>query len=218
MSETVTTFKLDSPEVAIPMDRDEFYREQIQEFKNNGKPSRAVGIVDIFLFDIKGELFVQKRSDGKAHNAGMFDKSLGGHIQFGDSPNYTTMVESVQELQVPSITLNSEEDFIKTYGVLEEYLDTIAVVRLLDEKIGYYVKMIHGEKIVIANKKHLYIGIYDGSTKTVDREAKGVILYTLEDLKKEIKANPNLFTHDLAHYLNKYEDDMKKTLKKLKVL
>jgi len=68
-SETITTYRIDKPDVAIPMDRAEFYIEQITRFETGQKPTQAVGIVNLFIFDSQGELFVQKRSDHKTHNA-----------------------------------------------------------------------------------------------------------------------------------------------------
>ncbi len=103
MSDLITTYNLDDrPDIVWPMDRKEFYRGQVEAFKKFGKPTKAIAVVSIFLFNEHGELLVQKRSNEKAHNPGLLDKSIGGHIQIGDSPQYTVMVETVQELQVPS--------------------------------------------------------------------------------------------------------------------
>jgi hypothetical protein len=35
MSEIVNTFKLDNLDLLIPMARDDFYKEQVEEFKTN---------------------------------------------------------------------------------------------------------------------------------------------------------------------------------------
>ena len=160
MSETITTYKIDNPEVAIPMDRDEFYREQVQLFEKGEKPNKAVSIVNIFIFDSSGELFVQKRSDNKAHNAGLLDKAIGGHITFGDQSDYTVMVETIQELQVPSIVQRTDGDFIKTYNLLHDHLNTIAVVKHVDSRIYEMKKDIKGTQVPILNKVNLYFDIY----------------------------------------------------------
>ena len=204
MAETITTYKKDNMEVAIPMDRVEFYAQQVQNFESAKNPEFAVGIINIFMFDSGGEIYIQKRSDNKAHNPGMFDKTIGGHIRFGDSNDYTVMVETVQELQVPSITLRTEEDFIKTYNLLRDYLATVAIVKHIDTQTLELKKNIKGKNIPILNKVHLYFGIYNGAVKTVDREAKGVLLYSLEDLEKDMEASPNLFTDDLRVLITKY--------------
>lgn len=216
MSETITTYNLGNLDVAIPMDRNEFYKEQIENFEKGEKPTRAVGIINIFIFDETGELFVQKRSDNKTHNAGMLDKTIGGHITYGDSNDYTVMVETVQELQVPSITLSTDEDFKKTYHLLNDYLNTVAVIKHIDTQAIELNKKIKGNEVPVLNKVHLYFGIYTGAVKTVDREAKGVLLYTLEDLEKEMKEFPNIFTDDLKQLIRRYRPEIAQFIKSIK--
>ena len=213
MSEQVTTYLLNNPSIDIPMDRDEFYAEQIAAFKETGEPTRAVGTIAIFIFDEQGELYLQKRSDSKFHNPGFMDKSIGGHIQYGDSDDYTVMVETVQELQVPSIVLRTDEDFRKTHKVLKSYLNTISLIKQIDTRIFKFERLINGEKIVIANKINVFFGLYQGAIKTVDREAKGVLLYPIDDLAKEMAASPDRFTHDLHVLFRDYREKMEKFIK-----
>ena len=208
MSETITTFEAESPVTAVPMDRDKFYHEQIELSEKGIKPTNAVAIVDVLMFDSKGEIFIQKRSNTKAHNPGLFDKSMGGHVRFGDTTDYTVMVETVQELQIPSIVLRNDHDFVKTLDLLEEYLNSIAVVKHVGTKNLTLVKKIKSKDVPVVNRLDLYLGVYNGSVKTVDREAKGIILYSLDDLKESIKTAPSLFTHDIAMFIEKYHDQI----------
>lgn len=213
MSETIITYSLDEKDVAIPMNRDEFYNEQIEIFKKNKKPTKAVEIIEVILFNEKGELIVQKRSDTKRHNASLLDKSIGGHIQYGDSPDYTVMVETVQELQIPSIVLRTGNDFKKTYKLLSSYLNTIAIIKHIETKFYNSKRIFDSDEITIANKKNIYMGVYDGAVKTVDMEAKGILFYDLEDLKKELKSFPDIFTNDLHFLMKEYGTDMENFVK-----
>lgn len=208
MSEIINTYKLDDPETPIPMGRDEFYAEQVKKSKEGVKPDRANEIIDIFIFNSSQELLVQKRSYDKAHNPGLLDKSIGGHVRFGDTPDYTVMVETVQELQTPSIVLKNTEDFKKTLILLNEYLTTIAIIKHSKSKIYILSKIIDGKKVTVANKIHAYFGIYDGSIKTVDREAKGVLFYTIDELKEEMKKFPKTFTDDMHALVPAYKDEI----------
>ncbi len=209
MSEIINTYLLDDPETIIPMERSEFYSEQIKIFKETGKPTRANDIVDIFIFNREKELLVQKRSYDKGHNPGLLDKSIGGHIRYGDTPDYTVMVETVQELQTPSIVLKNTEDFKKTIKLLDDYLTTIAIVKHSRTKIYIMEKIIKGEVIKIANKVHVYFGIYDGSIRPVDREAKGILFYTMEELEDEMEKFPNTFTYDMHVLIKELKSEIK---------
>lgn len=134
MSEIVTTYLLDDLDQPMPMGRDEFYDSQIECAKKGEKPNRAVAIVDVLLFTLDGEVIIQKRSSNKRHNAGLLDKSLGGHITFGDTPDFTVMTETLQELEIAAIVLDSEEDFKKTFRLLRNHLKNTALVQFVESK------------------------------------------------------------------------------------
>ncbi len=208
MSEIVNTYILDDPWTVIPMSRDDFYAEQIAVSKNGGQPTRAVDIADIFIFNLQGELLLQKRSYDKAHNPGLLDKSIGGHMRHGDTADYTVMVETVQELQTPSIVLKNDEDFQKTFKLLHEYLSTVAIIKHVHAKLYNLNKDVKGEQVTIANKAHVYFGVYNGRVRPVDREAKGILWYSLAEIDKEMKTAPQTFTHDLHVLLKVLRDEM----------
>ncbi|MBU1039118.1 NUDIX domain-containing protein [Patescibacteria group bacterium] len=208
MSEILSTFLLEDVERSIPMERDEFYKEQTEVFKKVGKPTRACEIVHVLIFNSHGELLLQKRSYDKNHNAGLLDKSVGGHIRYGDTADYSVMVETVQELQTPSIVLKNDDDFKKTLVLLSDYLSTIAVVKHSHSKIYNLKRVISGETIIIANKLHAYFGLYDGSIKPVDREASGVLFYSLANLDKEMISLPEAFTSDMHILLKELRSEI----------
>ncbi|MFH1597776.1 MAG: NUDIX domain-containing protein [Patescibacteria group bacterium] len=216
MSEILNTFLLTDPETAVPMDRDDFYKEQIAIAKKTGKPTRAAEVVSVLIFNSSEELLVQKRNYHKAHNPGLLDKSIGGHVRYGDTANYSVMVETVQELQTPSIVLKNLNDFNKTLNLLDEYLTTIAIVKHSLTELQIWDRIVDGKKVKMVNKVNAYFGIYDGSIKAVDREAKGVLFYTLDELDQEIKAQPETFTHDLRVLVDALRPDIEEFLKFLR--
>jgi hypothetical protein len=136
------------------------------------------------------------------------DKSIGGHISAWDDANYTVMVESVQELQVPSLVLNNESDFKKTYKLLKWYTKTISILQYIDTQFFEMSKKINWEDILVGNKSHIYFWIYGWSVKNVDDEAKWILFYDLNELEQEIKEFPNTFTYDLKFYLNYYKKNI----------
>ena len=93
--------------------------------------------------------------------------------------------------------------------MLQNYLDTIAVIYYHDVQLLKIPKVIKGEKITIANKAHLFLGVYGGATKPVDREAKGVLLYSLEEIEKEIESNKDAFTDDFIYLFTTYKEEIK---------
>lgn len=209
MSEIINSYPLDNPDKLIPMDRKKFYSEQVEVFKSEWNPSKAVEVINVFLFNEAWEVILQKRSNTKRHNPNLLDKSVWWHVVNGDTPDFTVMLETVQELQVPSIVLRSRTDFLKTYYLLKDYTNSTSIIEHLASDIFHVEKVINKEKIIIANKTHLYMWIYGGSIKNVDKEAKWVLFYDLDELFEEFEQFPDLFTEDIKFFFKKYETDIR---------
>ena len=186
------------------MERSEFYASQVTLCEEGKKPNRAVEIVQVLLFTPDKKIILQKRSNDKAHNPGLIDKTIGGHVSFGDTPNYTSLVETLQEMQVPSIVLSSEEDFAKTLRLLKNFLNNSALLQFIDSRTTQFIKIIKQETVPIINKYDFYLGVYGGSIRPADHEASGILYYSFKNLQTELAEAPNLFTQDLRFFLDKY--------------
>lgn len=202
--EKITVSPVGSPAQTQPYSRSQYYREQ---FSGTNEPL-AVHVVGILLFDSRGDLILQKRSHTKNHNAGLIDKSIGGHITFGDTSDYTVMVESVQELSTPSIVLRNRTDFVKTLQLLRSYTDTISIVQQIEVKEWQFEKSYEGQQRPITNVLHLYFGVYDGRMRPADREAAGMLYYSFDRLCDEIADHPETFTNDLVKICEFYKQDI----------
>jgi isopentenyldiphosphate isomerase len=203
--ENITVSEIGKPAETWSYSRRQFYDEQ---FTDDANSNLAVHIVAIFILTSNGELLLQKRAINKRHNSRLIDKTLGGHISFGDSADYTVMVESIQELLTPSIVLNSEDNFKKTYDLLKDYLNTVALIKHHETKEFRFTKIVESQSYQVSNVIHMYFGFYDGSTKPADKEAAGMLYYSMDELDKEVKANPKQFTDDLKKLLAVYKDDL----------
>jgi len=169
----------------------------------------AVHIIDVFLFGLDGEIILQKRASNKRHNPSLIDKTLGGHIKYGDTDDYTIMVETVQELLTPSVVLDTSEDFDKTINILKPYLDTIAVIFKKTVRPFKLKKVSDDETYVVDNIVHLAFGVYGGRMRPADKEAAGILYYSsLEQLEKEIADRSDVFTDDLIQLVKEYRDDI----------
>lgn len=60
---------------------------------------------------------------------------------------------------------------------------------------------------------HLYIWVYWWSVKNVDKEAKWILFYELDELKKELKEFPKMFTNDLHYYIKNYETNFREIIR-----
>ena len=58
--------------------------------------------VHIFVFNSKGEIFVQKRAATKSEHPGKYDSSAAGHIDTGESYDDAAKRELIEELSIDS--------------------------------------------------------------------------------------------------------------------
>lgn len=216
MSEYINTYDLAEPYQVIPMERQSFYDEQIKTYRETGKPNKSVDVISVLLFNESGELIIQKRASHKRHNPNLLDKSIGGHVNNWDDPNYSVMMETVQELEVPSVVARSHIEFMKTLQLLNTYLTSIAIIEYIGTKTFLMERLFEKEKIGISNRTHFYLWVYGGRVKNIDKEAKGILFYSLDELEKEIQEFPAMFTGDLKVLLKEYKKEIQEFIETLK--
>lgn len=183
-----------------PMNRKLFYEGVAQgKFKDN-----FVEVVNIFLFKLNGQLAIQKRAITKNHNPGLLDKSIGGHVDFGNTPKLTVMAETIQELGTAAYVSNDKYEFASMVEMLRDHLNTVSLALHIDTIDVRLKKIINNESVYVGNRSHLYFGLYNGPIDFKDNETSGINYYSLDNLRTETKKNPYLFTDDVHHYLDRY--------------
>ena len=203
MSEQLEIYDLNSKLLGV-QERAEFYTEIKAEFAKTGKISRKVKSIRLLLMNSNGRIYLQKRSRTKSENAGMYDKSVGGHVSVEESFELTVVRECAEELGFPATILKNEE-FRKAIKGID--LSIIGVFREVDLLQNFQsVRVLeNGSKIVQPFISSMYIGYYDGPIKFIDGECSGIEVFSLEELKTELKKNPAKFTEDLKFMIEKYE-------------
>lgn len=64
-------------------------------------------VVHLHLFNAKGELFLQKRSLRKDIQPGKWDTAVGGHVDYGESPEEALQREVREEIGITDFTPSS---------------------------------------------------------------------------------------------------------------
>lgn len=185
-------------------EREEFYEKSEKEFSIKGKCSRQVKSVAVLLMNSNGRIYLQKRSDLKKHNPGLYDKTVGGHVTKNNSFNMTLVKECAEELGFPTSVFNPEE-FDKAIKAID--LSVMGIFRKIDQVLNFQSVRQHGEakEYIQPYWQAAYVGYYDGSIKFVDGESSGIEVFSLDKLKQEINKNPNKFTEDIKLIISKYE-------------
>lgn len=207
MSEKLEIYDLEGKLLGV-QDRAEFYEESKKEFAETGKVMRQVKTVEFFMLNSKGEIYIQKRSQDKGQNPGLYDKSVGGHVSEGESSDLAFSRECAEEIGV-NVKLVTEDKFEQ--AVLNEDLKTVCVCKEIDEQMGFMSRRIlpNGEYFIQPFFIKVYLGYYDGHTECVDGESSEVRVISLEELKKEIAENPEKFTQDVKVMIERYKQYLK---------
>jgi isopentenyldiphosphate isomerase len=207
MSEKLEIYDLDGKVLGV-QDRAEFYEEARKDFAETEQVMRQVKTVEFFILNSKGEIYIQKRSDNKDQNPGLYDKSVGGHVSAGESSDLAFQRECAEEIGV-NVKLVSEDKFEQ--AVLNEDLKTVCVCKEIDEQMGFMSLRIlpNGEHFIQPFFIKVYFGYYNGQTECVDGESSEVRVLPLKELKKEITDNPEKFTQDVKVMIEKYAEYFK---------
>ena len=189
------------------MDKKKLHEKMRQEYQKKGKVSVRHTHTRLILLNSKGRIILQRRSKWKGDNAGMWDKTIGGHVTKGDSFDLTMLKECAEELGIPATIVDKSEfensvttTDLHVLGILKKlsYLDCDSHRKQKDGKIWVEPSMVQ-----------FYIGYYDGAVRFIDKESCGIQVFSLDELKEELKDSPDDFTEDVRYIIDKFESHIK---------
>jgi len=201
MKEQLETFNLDNNIIGV-QSRKEYYKEIEKEFAQTGKITKQVKQVRLIMMNSEGTIFIQRRSKRKDSNAGLYDKTTGGHVNAGHTWELTVVKECHEEFGFPAVVL-SQADFKHAIEATDTAI--IGLFREVEHINQFLSKRIRskGEIVQPVITKN-YIGYYDGPIRFKDGEAIGVECFTKEELEEDLKNHPTKFTEDLKFMVKRY--------------
>lgn len=193
----------------------EFYKSLRSEYKKKGKATKKVHTIRLFLINKEGHIYLTRRSCLKKENALLFDKTIGAHIRKNESPEYTVLRESEEELGFPAIVLD-ENDFKEAIKDTEMTLSGVIkdIGTLYDFNAIYKYK--DGTKVVFPQITTIFIGVYNGPIKFEDSETDIIEVFELDELIQELKQNSEKYTEDLKILIPLYEKELRKLIRQIK--
>jgi isopentenyldiphosphate isomerase len=126
----------------------------------HGNPALIHRVVHVLIFNKKGELFLQKRSETKDVAPGKWDTSVGGHVSSGENLLETAKREMEEELGISNYTPEFLYSYIHTNSYETEIAYTYSCV--YDGKISFNKEEIDEVRIWDVNeiKNHLGRNIF----------------------------------------------------------
>ena len=202
MSELLEIYDLKGKFLRIE-ERGKYYKAIKDEFSKKGKIKTQVKRSTLILVNSRGHIVIQRRNKHKHENPGLFDKTIGGHVEEGHTFNLTIIKECAEELGFPASILSNKE-FIK--AIHHTDLRVVGLFRKIETINNFQSVRVtkSGESFIQPYIHTTYIGYYDGPIQFIDGESSGIQLFSIKDLTEDIHVNPTEFTEDLKFMVKRY--------------
>jgi len=184
-------------------EKKEFHEEMRKEYFEKGAVTIKHKAVKLLLLNSSGRIILQRRSKWKGDNAGLWDKTVGGHVSSDEGFDLAMLKECSQELGIPS-TIVKEEEFDN--AVSSTNLRVLAILKKVMTLDNFQSKRkdSDGKEWIEPTISVFYFGYYDGAIQFVDGESCGLQVFSKEELKEDIKNAPDLFASDLKYMFDKF--------------
>ncbi len=184
-------------------ERSSYYKSIKQEYALKGSIETQIKQVRLLLMNTDGRIYLQKRSAAKGENPGLWDKSIEGHVPSGSAFDTAIIRECAEELGFAAVVLRDEEFW---RAVDQMHLEIIGVLRPVDTRLFWKSRRTTetGETFELPLTVATYIGYYNGHVRFVDGESSGLVVFSCEELLKELSEHKALYTNDLSIMIQEY--------------
>jgi len=195
-------------ELVGSMEKKRLHEQMRNEYSKKGKITVRHKHVRLILMTSQGRVVLQRRSKWKGDNAGLWDKTIGGHVTSGDTYDLTMLKECAEELGIPATVVKPNE-FEHASSVTDlKVLGILTPILSLDNYQSTRGGL-NQKKWVEPHMTQFYIGYYDGPIKFIDKESCGIQVFTAQELEDELKKHPEMFTEDMLYIIKKFKNIMK---------
>lgn len=201
MDEQLVIYAKDNPDEPLAVGRTDYYDNRYGRYKD-----KYCAIIDIILFNSRGEILFQKRGRNKRNGAGLLHTTVGGHINVGEVASFTVVHECIEELGAAALAY-PKESFGQAFAKLGAYTEKAALLCSIgDFYLDYPAKNPNDGNI--QDRIWFYLGRYDGPIENPDRSCAGYEWMDLATYRQELSAHPEQFTYSLKYYFDKFATEL----------
>jgi ADP-ribose pyrophosphatase YjhB (NUDIX family) len=182
-------------------------REMREYSQRSGDAPFAVETVFLMLVSSSAELYVVQRAQ-KTDNPWLLDKTVGGHVTYGESPASTLLREADEEIGV-AVVLTTRESARDTIANLDTSRLAVAWEIAFDPWLESIRVVAAGEPWRKRHRATIYAGRYDGPVTFKDGEAASMEKIPLAAFPEVYAARRSEFTHDLGVLLERWWDRLR---------
>ena len=147
-------------------------------------------VVHLHVFNSKGEVYLQKRPEWKDIQPGKWDTSVGGHLDYGETPEQALVREVREELGMPGkwdTSVGGHLDYGETpeQALVREVREELGITDFQSERKGMYVFESRRERELV----YVNTTIYDGPIKPSAEELDGGRFWTIDEIREAMGQN-----------------------------
>ena len=206
-AEIITLYTKDTPHQPQQCERGDYYQNDFTTYRNH-----YPALIDVFLFNAHGDMLLQKRSRHKRKNPGRLHTTVGGHINWGESPAFAVTHECMEELGAPSLVF-PKADYAQAFAKLHPYTKKVALLCEINENYRDHTNDAIESRRNIKDRIWLYFGRYDGPVEIPDRDCSGYEWIDLATLKNEFASKPEAFTDGIRVFVETHENEMQEFIR-----
>lgn len=165
--EVITLYTKEKPNNPVSCDRTKYYDHDFTTYKDH-----YPALIDVFLFNKFGDVLLQRRGRNKRNNPYRLHTTVGGHINWGEKPEFSLVRECMEELGAPVLVF-SQGVYSEALKKLKDYTHKAALVYEIKEFFRNYSDSQVKDRRGIKDRIWLYFGRYDGPIEIPDRESAG---------------------------------------------
>lgn len=170
-----------------------------KEYRDTGQAAPFAFDICYLMLGTRNGLFTIQQRSMTDEDAGLWDHTIGGHIQAGESPDNGLERETREESGIPKIIITESDE--QYQDLVRGDIDTVPVVRSMSKQVWRVTekRLQDGTTYKKSTRVWIYEGRYDGEyhLKKADGEVRGHDHLSLVELIRAIDRSHASFTEDL---------------------
>ena len=192
------------------MPKDEAHRAYHEAFAAGRPQPHKHEHVGALLFDGKGRMLTQLRSPFANENAGLTDKTFGGHVPASSADSAALMQIATREYRIPVAVVSKQQltEIATKHPELVRRQAFITEVDSIDNHSSPRT-IADGRTMQEICTQRLYAGIFNGHYQAQE-EGTALRPLSLQNIVRYAEEHPLLVTGDLQHFITEYYRDLKR--------
>lgn len=196
--EMIVLYDKSAPGVPIFVSRTEYYAHEHDTYRG-----KFVAVVDVLLFNSRGELLLQRRGRQKKFNPYKLHTTVGGHVNAGESPDLAMTIECIEEVGA-ALVIVPKDNFKTAMEKCAPYTRSVAIGFMEEDYFRDCATDPALQNTTINDRSYFYLGLYDGPFSSPDHDSAGYEWMDMKTLDAEMARGKEQFTDGFCAHVTRH--------------